>query len=160
MNRLVNIVRENFPIYAEQIIEIENLSFFSPWSLNVFKAELDKSVYHLRALMANKAVLGYICCWMFDSEIQVINFAVHPAERGQRLGQLIMTSMIETGISKGVKRLWLEVRPSNAAAKGLYTKLGFHEIGRRPRYYTETNEDAIVMALELSQKECDNTVKN
>jgi ribosomal-protein-alanine N-acetyltransferase len=88
---------------------------------------------------------------MFASEIQVIHFAIRPTNRRQRLGQFLLTRMIEIGVSKGLKTIWLEVRPSNLAARSLYSKVGFHEVGRRPRYYKETNEDALIMALELSR---------
>jgi ribosomal-protein-alanine N-acetyltransferase len=152
-NRLVKITREDFPIYAEQILEIENSSFPSPWTINAFKGEIERPISHLWAVIAEKGLKAYICFWMFDSEIQVINLAVHPVNRGQRLGQILLSSMIDTGISKGLKSIWLEVRPSNLAARCLYDKLGFHEVGRRPLYYSETNEDAIVMALELSCQE-------
>ena len=128
MNQLVNIAQDNFPIYAEQILEIENLSFPSPWSINAFKVEIEKSISHTWALIAEKSLLGYICFWMFDSEIQVINFAIHPIKRGQRLGQFLLTKMIETGILKGLKYIWLEVRPSNLVAKSLYAKLGFYQM--------------------------------
>jgi ribosomal-protein-alanine N-acetyltransferase len=149
-SRLVKITREEFPIYAEQIIEIENSSFPSPWSINAFKGEVERSISHLWALVTDKSLRAYICFWMFDSEIQLINLAVHPMNRGQRLAQFLLSRMIDTGVSKGLKSIWLEVRPSNMAARKLYDKLGFHEVSRRSRYYTETNEDAIVMALALS----------
>jgi [ribosomal protein S18]-alanine N-acetyltransferase len=152
MNHLLKISPEDFPIYAEQILEIENCSFPSPWSINAFKGEIKKSISHLWALISDKHLIGYICFWMFDNEIQVINFAVHPTNRRQRLGQFLLTRMIETGVSKGLKSIWLEVRPSNLAARSLYSKVGFHEVGRRPRYYRETNEDALIMTLELSKQ--------
>ena len=58
--------------------------------------------------------------------------------------------MIEAGICKGIQQVWLEVRLSNTPAKMLYEKLGFLEVGRRKKYYSDTNEDAIIMALSLS----------
>ena len=134
-------------------MEIENLSFISPWSINAFKTEVANPISHLWALTADKNLLGYICFWMFDSEIQVINLAIHPQKRGHRFGYLLLAKMIVTGISKGMQNVWLEVRPSNLAAKSLYEKLGFEEVNRRRQYYTDTNEDAIVMALGLTQKE-------
>jgi len=152
MNHLVKIDRKDLSFYAEQILEIENSSFPSPWSINAFKGEIDKPISNLWALIADKQILGYICFWMFDNEIQIINFAVHPTNRRQRLGQFLLTRTIEAGVSKGMQSIWLEVRPSNLAARNLYTKVGFHEVGRRTRYYSETNEDAIIMALELSKQ--------
>ena len=158
MGHLVKIKREDFPLYAEQILEIENSSFPSPWSINSFKGEMEKSISNLWAIIENGLILGYLCFWVFDSEIHVINLAVHPLKRGNRIGHLLLTRMISSGISKGLKYVWLEVRPSNLPAIGLYTKLGFQEAGRRPRYYCETNEDAIIMTLELTQQEKDSSV--
>lgn len=152
MNRLVKIAGGNIDIYIDQILEIENLSFSSPWSINAFRSEVVNPKSHLWVLTEDKATHGYICFWMFDNEIQLINIAIHPHKRGRRLGYHLLKKMIETSISQGLRFIWLEVRPSNQAAKSLYVKLGFQEVSRRPRYYTDTNEDAIVMALELSQK--------
>jgi len=61
--------------------------------------------------------------------------------------------MLEAGVSRGVETAWLEVRPSNFLARVLYQKAGFKETGRRPQYYKDTNEDAIVMSLSLFKKE-------
>ena len=160
MIRLIEITAENYQNYLDQIIEIENVSFPSPWSINAFKAEIKNPNCHLWGLTKGKVLLGYICFWMFDSEIQVINIAVHPQNRRQSLGYHILTKTIETSISKGIKHIWLEVRPSNLPAKRLYEKLGFKKVGRRARYYTDTNEDAIVMSLALSQKETWRMVSN
>ena len=150
MDNLVKISVDNFPVHKDQIIEIESLSFLSPWSLRSFEAELTKSVSHIWGLANNDILMGYICFWMFASEIQLINIAVHPVNRGKGLGCLLLDKMISIGIEKGVRHIWLEVRPSNITAKKLYKKLGFKEVGRRSNYYTDTKEDAIIMDLELS----------
>ncbi len=155
MNQIVRIGWKGLSLYAEQIIEIENSSFPSPWSINAFKEEMKKSISHLWALIRDKKILGYICFWMFDTEIQIINLAVHPENRRQKLGQSMLKRMIEAGSSNGLQSIWLEVRPSNVPAKNLYTKFGFHEAGRRKRYYNDTNEDAIIMMLKLSAQERD-----
>jgi ribosomal-protein-alanine N-acetyltransferase len=159
-NHLIKISPQDLPVYAQQILEIENCSFPSPWGINAFKGELEKSISHLWALIADKDLVGYICFWMFDNEIQVLNLAIHPTNRRQHFGQFLLTRIIETGVSKGLKSVWLEVRPSNTAARSLYSKFGFQEIGRRPRYYRETNEDALIMYLELSGWEVNILDKN
>lgn len=153
MSCLVKICPDNFQDYQNQILEIENLSFQSPWSITSFSAELDKRVSQLWALTSENTLLGYICFWMFDDEIQLVNIAVHPQKRGNGFGHLLLTNLIEMSISKGIKNVWLEVRPSNFIARSLYQKLGFEEIGRRPKYYTDCNEDAIIMNLDTSHKE-------
>lgn len=150
MPHLVEIGPGNFPVYAEDILDIERASFPSPWSANAFKAETEKHISHLWALISNGMVAGYICFWMLENEIQLINLAVHPEKRGNCFGQFLLTRMIKKGVSKGIRHIWLEVRPSNSGARSLYKKMGFIETGIRPKYYSETKEDAIVMSLKFS----------
>jgi [ribosomal protein S18]-alanine N-acetyltransferase len=150
MFQVIEIGPENFPVYAEGILAIEKVSFPSPWSINAFKAETHKDISNLWVLMADSILSGYICFWILNPEIHLMNLAVHPANRGKGFGQFLMGRMIEEGISKRIKSIWLEVRPSNLAARNLYKKLGFFEAGIRPNYYSETNEDAILMSMELS----------
>jgi [ribosomal protein S18]-alanine N-acetyltransferase len=139
----------NFPVYVEAILEIEKASFSSPWSMNAFKAETENHISNLWVLVSDSIVSGYICFWILENEIQLLNLAIHPEMRGNRLGKFLLTRMIEKGISKGTKNIWLEVRPSNLVARALYKKTGFIEVGIRPGYYSETKEDAILMSLEL-----------
>lgn len=147
---LVEIGPENFAVYIQEILAIERVSFPSPWSFNAFRAETVKPVSRLWVLLADRAVAGYICFWILEKEIQLINLAVHPEKRRSRLGQFLLTKMIEKGVSMGARHVWLEVRPSNSGARNLYKKMGFIDAGTRPNYYSETGEDAIMMLLELS----------
>ena len=151
MTPLVAITKENFQPFLQKILEIEELSFQSPWSVRALKSEIENPVSHLWAVITGKATSGYICFWMFDREIQLMNMAVHPHARGRGLGHYLLKKMIEAGISKGMRQIWLEVRPSNVVAKGLYQSLGFKEAYRRPGYYPDNREDAIVMSLNLSE---------
>jgi len=149
---LVKITAENCQRFLDGILEIERVSFPSPWNLNTFKSELGNPVSHLWALTGDDGLAGYLCFWIFRNEIQLINIAVHPLKRRKGFGRFFIDWLIETGISGGMGSIWLEVRVSNAPAKGLYQKLGFREVGRKPRYYTDTKEDAIVMSLGLPKK--------
>jgi len=149
VSHLEKITHENLLIYLTQILEIERLSFPSPWNANAFKAEAQKKVSHLWALIIDHELLGYICFWVFMDEIQLVNLAIHPFKRREGYAKTLLSKMFDVSLSRGIQYIWLEVRPSNHPAKSLYSKYGFCEIGRRPNYYTETQEDAIVMALEL-----------
>ena len=151
MTSLIDITVENCLNYLDPIIEIENQSFPSPWSIRAFREEIKNPSAYLWALAVKEFLSGYICFRMVAHEIQLTNIAVHPKKRGKGIAHHLLTKTIETGINKGAQSIWLEVRPSNFAAKRLYQKLGFEEAGRRPRYYRDTNEDAIVMALALSE---------
>ncbi len=160
MTSLVTITKENFHPFLQKILEIEELSFPSPWSVNALKSEIENPISHLWALIMGKVISGYICFWTFDSEIKLMSVAVHPHDRGKGLGHHLLKEMIETGISKGMRQIWLEVRPSNLVAKGLYERLGFEEAYRRPRYYPDTHEDAIVMSLNLLEKDPYRSISN
>ena len=151
MTSLVNITTGNFDQFQDDILKIEKSSFLSPWSQNAFMEELAREVSCLRALIIDGEVSAYICFWMFAGEIHVMNIAVHPKRRRQGLGRYLLSKMLEEGNSKGVKEAWLEGRPSNFIARLLYQKMGFTETYRRPRYYRDTNEDAIVMSLSMFQ---------
>jgi len=152
MPDLLEIGPANFPVYAEEILEIERASFPSPWSYNAFRAETEKPISQLWVLLSEDRVSGYICFWTLENEIQLINIAVRPENRRNHLGQFMLARMIKEGISKGAKNVWLEVRRSNSDARNLYTRMGFLEVGVSPNYYVEKNEDAIMMTLELPDK--------
>jgi ribosomal-protein-alanine N-acetyltransferase len=160
MSSLVTITKENFQPFLQKILEVEELSFPSPWSVHALKSEIENPISHLWALIMGKVLSGYICFWMFDREIQLINVAIHPHDRGKGLGHYLLKEMIETGISEGMQQIWLEVRPSNLVAKGLYERLGFEEAYRRPGYYPDTHEDAIVMGLNLSRQDPYRSISN
>ena len=160
MSSLVTITKENFQPFLQKILEIEELSFPSPWSLHTLMSEIENPISHFWALIMGKLLSGYICFWMFDREIQLMSVAIHPHDRGKGLGHYLLKEMIETGISKGIQQIWLEVRPSNLVAKELYERLGFEEAYRRPRYYPDTHEDAIVMGLNLSKQESYRSISN
>jgi ribosomal-protein-alanine N-acetyltransferase len=151
MTSLVKITLENYHLYLEQILEIENLSFLSPWSRHAFLEEIKNRISHLWGVSEGKVLSGNLCFWMFDREIQLINLAVHPEKRNKGFGYYLLTKMMEECISKGIPNIWLEVRRSNLTAKSLYEKLGFEAVGCRPRYYKDSNEDAIIMAVTLAE---------
>jgi ribosomal-protein-alanine N-acetyltransferase len=149
MTSLVQVTAENHEFYLAGILEIENLSFSAPWSLNGFLQELENPLSQIWALMDNKGLLGYFCFWAVREEMQLLDLAVHPAHRGRGHGNLLMAKMIDLALARGISRVWLEVRVSGSSAKRLYEKFGFAESGRRRNYYTDPAEDAIVMTLAL-----------
>jgi len=153
MISLVNITAENIHRFLDDILEIERSSFPSPWSSKAFHQETIRRVSHFWAIMTEGVFLGYICFWMFSGEIHLMNIAIHPKKRGNGFGSYLLAKMIEAGRSEGAETAWLEVRPSNIMARFLYKKVGFKETGRWPRYYDDTNEDAIVMSMSLFPNE-------
>lgn len=142
----------DFMSFADQIIEIENDSFPVPWDLKSFEEEINKNISNLWAIISNQKLLAYICFWMFDREIHILNFAVHPQKRNQGFGKYLLENIVKAGTTGGIEKIWLEVRPTNIPALSIYKKFGFIEAGRRKAYYSDSREDAIIMMLDFKGK--------
>ena len=92
-------------------------------------------------------IIGVAGFWLITTEIHIITIAVHPARRRLGLGEWLLHTLIEKGQTLGADIATLEVRPSNRAARSLYQKYGFQEVGRRPGYYSDTGEDALILTV-------------
>ncbi|MEA4882684.1 MAG: ribosomal protein S18-alanine N-acetyltransferase [Clostridia bacterium] len=135
---------------VDRVAEIERLSFSSPWSSDAFIDELtrnDRAVYVVLRGTDGEAQ-GYGGMWLIFEEAHVTNVAVHPDFRRRGVGMAIMLSLMSMAARRGIVRMTLEVRASNASAQALYEKLGFVSTGIRPRYYLDNLEDAMVMWLD------------
>ena len=149
MISLIRVTSENFDRFAQGILAIEKVSFPSPWTLDAFREETQRSFSFLWVLLEKEELVGYVCFWTMAGELHLMNIAVHPRRRGRGLGRMLLDKMITTGMGEGADCALLEVRPSNGPARKLYKSAGFREIGRRTRYYRDTGEDAVLMALQL-----------
>ncbi len=128
------------------VLDIERRSFATPWSERAFISELTQNAYaHYVVALRGHQVVGYAGMWLILDEAHLTNIAVHPAERGRGLGDALLTEMERRAVAEGCLRMTLEVRPSNPAAQALYRKHGFLVRGRRPGYYADTHEDALIM---------------
>jgi len=126
--------------------DIERLSFRTPWPAYAFHQELKGNrLAHYLVARAGEAIVGFAGIWMMVDEAHITNFAVHPDWRRQAIGRQLLLSLAELSIAIGARRMTLEVRPSNEVAQALYRGFGFDIAGRRPRYYTDDGEDALVM---------------
>lgn len=139
-------IREMKPEDAAAVEVVERACFSVPWSRESFWREAaNEQTCYLLAEDAAGGVIGYAGCWLSFGEGQITNVAVAPEARGQQVGTALLAALIEAVKKRGVTAMTLEVRPSNAAALALYGKFGFEPAGRRPRYYTDNGEDAIIM---------------
>ena len=97
----------------------------------------------------NRAVLvGYSCRWRVTDEVHLLNVAVHQARRGSGVGRTLVEAVIAEGRETRARTMFLEVRAGNIAARRLYRRLGFRDLGVRRGYYGP-GQDAIVMELKL-----------
>ena len=140
-----------------RIMEIEAAGFPHPWSEALLRAELGHAWSSLLAAVEGgeggaERILGYIIFWLVHDEVHVLNVGTAPESRRRGIGRALMEAAVEAGRSRGARLSTLEVRRSNQAAIALYASLGYSQVGVRPRYYAEENEDAIVMTLEFDPR--------
>lgn len=134
-----------------QILEIEKISFPTPWHGYIFELELKKPRTLQLVSKSDDRVTGYIISWMMFDEIHILNVAVHPNFRRRGIARRLICEVIDYFYPLGARSVILEVRINNKAAKNLYKSLGFETLRIRKKYYTDTGEDAIVMNLELPE---------
>ncbi|MTI46772.1 ribosomal protein S18-alanine N-acetyltransferase [Sporosalibacterium faouarense] len=143
-------IREMTEKDIDQVLEIERLSFTTPWSRDAFESEIKKNLLSKYILAEkNEQVVGYAGMWLIVDEIHITNVAVHPNKRGEGIGDKLVSKISEICRDRDMRAITLEVRKTNDVAKSLYIKHGFKEVGIRPGYYSDTNEDAIIMWKEL-----------
>jgi len=91
------------------------------------------------------AIIGFAGMWLAFDEAHVTTIGVDPLHQGLGLGELLLLCMFDEAVARGANWLTLEVRVTNAAAQALYRKYGFTDQGTRKRYYSDNNEDALIM---------------
>jgi ribosomal-protein-alanine N-acetyltransferase len=135
----------------QQVLDIEGVSFRSPWRKEHFRFEIRDNRHALNrvARLDDGRVLGYLCAWVLPPELKINNIAVHPGFRRRGIGRWLLRCVLEEASRAGCTTAALEVRPSNRAARHLYRDHGFVEVGRRKAYYREEGEDAILMEASL-----------
>jgi N6-L-threonylcarbamoyladenine synthase len=134
--------REDIPA----VLDIEEGSFASPWSEGVFAEEVAREADRCWIVAEQGSdLLGYAGLMQVGEEGHVLNLAVRRDHRHEGLGAALLSHLMDEAVARGMKRLTLEVGEGNAAALALYEHAGFERAGRRPGYYSESREDAIVM---------------
>lgn len=135
------------PSDLDGVMDVEQLSFLTPWTRDAFVCELMQTYTVYLVARDGDRIVGYGGSHVIWEDSHVTNIAVHPLYRGRGLGERMMRELMARAISRGARRMTLEVREGNTPAQTLYTKLGFvTEPGAvRKGYYTDTGEDAIVM---------------
>jgi ribosomal-protein-alanine N-acetyltransferase len=132
-----------------EVMAIENVSFPTPFSINLFRMELNLGVAHLWIARKEQKVVGFIDYWRVGPEVHLITIAVHPEFRNQKIASLLIEKMIHEAKAGHAELINLDVRPSNEKGLKLYRKYGFEQVGYRKKYYQDNHEDALVMSLSL-----------
>ncbi|MDQ7793521.1 MAG: ribosomal protein S18-alanine N-acetyltransferase [bacterium] len=137
------------PDDLDQVLAIEQVSFPTPWSRAAYRREVTENSYaHYLVMRLEGSIVAYGGMWVVLDEAHITTLAVTPALRCQGLGRRVLEALGELAASLGASRISLEVRRSNLTAQRLYNRFGFSACGIRRRYYTDTNEDALIMVKE------------
>ncbi|MEA1961315.1 MAG: ribosomal protein S18-alanine N-acetyltransferase [Bacillota bacterium] len=127
------------------VMEIEHESFTMPWSRESYLSELKNQFANYLLCDYEGEVAAYAGIWVVFEEAHITNVAVGTAYRGKGMGKTLMLAAEEIARDKKALRILLEVRPSNTVARKMYTELGYMETGLRKQYYSDNQEDAIIM---------------
>jgi ribosomal-protein-alanine acetyltransferase len=140
-----------------EVVEIEEKSGLSRWGWAAYYAELQGGNREL-LLVAKPAlprgieqqhIVGYIVARQTAGELHINNVAIRDQYRRRGYGSLLLRRVIEEARKKSGTTAFLEVRSGNTAAQALYQKCGFKPIATRPKYYSDPQEDAVVMSVDL-----------
>jgi len=135
----------------DQVLENEERSYQFPWTRGNFSDCL-AALHECRVLLGDGEIIGHGILAFGAGEAHLLNVCVRRDRQGEGLGRMLVVHMLERARIRGAGMVFLEVRPSNLVAIGLYRSLGFNEIGLRKDYYPSPrgHEDAQVMALDLA----------
>lgn len=135
---------------VDDVLAIEQCAYPFPWTRANFTDSL-ASGYSAWTCRLEGVLVGYAVLMLVLDEAHLLNVTVAPGWQRRGFGLLAMNHLFGVARTHGAKRMFLEVRPSNAPGQGLYQRLGFEAIGRRRGYYPagSAREDAVVMALTL-----------
>ena len=128
-----------------RVHELERICFRTPWTKLALFGELRNEVAHYRVVVLGGKIIGYGGMWVLFEEAHLTNVAVAPEYRGNGYGKELLLSMMACAKDCGATMMTLEVRQSNLAAQSLYRQMGFVQNGHRPRYYSDTGEDALLL---------------
>jgi [ribosomal protein S18]-alanine N-acetyltransferase len=110
--------------------------------------QLFSALFPPAATPGSLPIAGYGGLWLTVDDAHITTIAVDPTHRGRGVGELLLNALIDHAFELHARMLTLEVRVSNTTAQRLYLKYGFQPAGTRPRYYTDNNEDALIMWTE------------
>ena len=140
-------IRKMRPEDIPEILNIEIAAFSLPWSKKAYEEELVNQIAHYLVLTLNDLIAAYTGMWIVLDEAHITNIAVAAEHRKHGYGEMLLSKLISYAKSLGAESMTLEVRKTNFAAQNLYRKLGFTEYGVRSSYYSDNNEDALIMWL-------------
>lgn len=139
------------PADVKAVAEVERSSYRFPWTIGVIRDCL-LAGYHGQVLELDGVINGYSIMSASGLEAHLLNLCVHPSSKRLGYGRRLLNAALLRAEELAVERVFLEVRPLNYAAIGLYRSSGFRQIGTRPSYYQSDDgrEDAVIFAATIN----------
>lgn len=150
-NNLIESFFEAKYCHIKELYEAEKICFTEdPWSEGMFCDALNNPACKIYAIndMHTPKIIAYAVMYYCEDEADLANIAVLPKMRGRGIGGAFLDKILDISRDLGALRVFLEVRESNATARGLYASRDFKEIGKRRKYYRNPTEDAVIMVRE------------
>ena len=148
------IIRQAVPEDVDDIYRIERICFPEPWSKESVRYELEENPRAFYVVAEHSGqVVGYAGLWWIEDEGHITNVAVTPGFRNRKIGEGIISVLLDFTVGEGIKHHTLEVRRSNIPALNLYKKFGFEVAGVRKGYYKHNKEDALIMWRHSDEEE-------
>ncbi len=138
-------------IHVPAVAALERQCFSLPWSESSIRGELDNPLSLWLVAVDGRQLLGYVGSQTVLGETDILNVAVAPSYRRQKIAARLLERLLETLQARGVTKVSLEVRVSNAGARALYQRLGFVQAGHRPNYYSRPKEDGLILNKQLGE---------
>ncbi len=129
----------------EEVMAIERDAFAKPWKKRVFLKELNNNYAYYLAGVYQRKVVAYLGAWLLKDRCHITNLATAKVYRRRGFAFKLLDYLCDKLKELEIKRVTLEVRKSNYKAQLLYKKYGFVKLGIKKNYYSNNNEDAVLM---------------
>lgn len=136
----------------DRVCELEKACFSDPWPRQSFARDVaENAISHPFVVLSGNEIVGYAVYRCIDRETEITNFAIAPDFRRRHVGSFLLGCIVSDILRKGIEDVHLELRGANDAARNLYLKHGFKEVGVRKDYYVKQKDDAVLMTLSLRE---------
>ncbi|SKA71498.1 ribosomal protein S18-alanine N-acetyltransferase [Desulfobaculum bizertense] len=136
-----------------ELVALEKQCFSHPWGEKEFRLGLERKIFYVFGFTSPDGLLAYCSLHMVAGEAEILNIAVRSDLRRRGLGERLLRLIVQISKKMNIQSMYLEVRVSNLPAQALYRKLGFEQVGMRKKYYPDTGEDALVLRLDVENRE-------
>lgn len=144
-------IREMTAADAGALARLDCECFSVPWSEKSFSDEAENEIARYFVAVSDGEIIGYAGYWQVGGEGDITNIAVAEKMRRRGIASALLQRLIACAREEAVSLLTLEVRRGNTAARSLYARFSFEEMGERRNYYINPREDALIMTLKLGE---------